>query len=248
MPVFKINKTNNYTVMSNYHLQDKSLSLKAKGLLSIMLSLPKNWDYSINGLVSIVKENETAVKSALNELKDNGYLEVVKLFPNETENGRLDYVYNIYEVSKEQEGKKQGVENQPLEILAVENQGQYNTNILNTNKLNTNNNIYELEFEKLWGIYPNKKGKTNALKSYIKSRKKGISYEDIYKGVINYLDYIKVHNTKEQYVKHGSTWFNQECWNDTYSINEDLPKWFVQEIKDEELSEEERIKYLQGFD
>ena len=53
MAVFKIHKDENYTVMSNIHLKDSRLSLKAKGLLSVMLSLPENWDYSINGLVAI---------------------------------------------------------------------------------------------------------------------------------------------------------------------------------------------------
>ena len=60
--------------MSNYHLRDRNLTLKTKGLLSIMLSLPEDWDYSIKGLVSICKENETAVRSALKELETNGYL------------------------------------------------------------------------------------------------------------------------------------------------------------------------------
>lgn len=72
--VFKIEKTNNYTVMSNYHLRDKKLSLKAKGLLSFMLSLPDDWDYSLNGLVSVSKESKKAIRSILNELKENGYL------------------------------------------------------------------------------------------------------------------------------------------------------------------------------
>lgn len=57
MSVFKIKKNENYTVMSNYHLRDKNLSYKAKGLLSFMLSLPDNWDYSLNGLVAVSKEH-----------------------------------------------------------------------------------------------------------------------------------------------------------------------------------------------
>lgn len=70
--------------MSNTHLRDKNLSLKAKGLLSVMLSLPDNWDYSIAGLVAICKENETAVKSALSELKDNNYVVVTKENPTKS--------------------------------------------------------------------------------------------------------------------------------------------------------------------
>lgn len=154
MAKFKVNKTKDYTIMSNYHLKEKNMSLKAKGLLSVMLSLPDNWDYSISGLVAISLENETSIKSALSELKKLGYLEVIKLMPNESETGRIDYIYNIYEKPK-QEGKKQEVENLPLEILDVENQGQLNTNnkynninIINTKKQNIdyiNNNSSSIE-------------------------------------------------------------------------------------------------------
>lgn len=154
MAKLKVNKTKDYTIMSNYHLKEKNMSLKAKGLLSVMLSLPDNWDYSISGLVAISLENETSIKSALSELKQFGYLEVIKLMPNESETGRIDYIYNIYEKPK-QEGKKQEVENLPLEILEVENQGQLNTNnkynninIINTKKQNIdyiNNNSSSIE-------------------------------------------------------------------------------------------------------
>jgi len=133
MSVVRINKTKDYTVMSNHHFKNRKLSLKAKGLLSQMLSLPDNWDYTIAGLCAINKENETAIKSALEELKDNGYLIVNKLMPNETKSGRIEYVYDIYE----QPIEKQGIENLPLEIQPVEKQGQLNTKELKTKKLNT---------------------------------------------------------------------------------------------------------------
>ena len=61
MSVIRVNKTKDYSVMSNYHLKDNNLSLKAKGLLSVMLSLPDNWKYTVSGLVSICKENETSI-------------------------------------------------------------------------------------------------------------------------------------------------------------------------------------------
>ena len=78
MSVFKIEKNKNYTVMSNYHLRDKNLSYKAKGLLSFMLSLPEDWDYSINGLVSISKEKVKAIRNILQELQRYGYLVIEK--------------------------------------------------------------------------------------------------------------------------------------------------------------------------
>lgn len=135
MSVFRINKNKGYTTISNYHLQDKNLSLKAKGLLSVMLSLPKDWNYTIEGLVALCKENESAISSTLNELKQFGYLDVIKLFPNQTESGRIEYIYDIFEKPK-QAGEKQALEIQGLEIQEVENLGLYKY----TNKQNTNNN------------------------------------------------------------------------------------------------------------
>ena len=86
--------------MSNYHLRSTNLSLKAIGLLSKVLSLPENWDYSISGLTAICKEKETAIKAALDELKHWGYLTVTKLMPNETKSGRIEDVYDFYEYSE----------------------------------------------------------------------------------------------------------------------------------------------------
>lgn len=143
MATYRVHKTSNYTVMSNTHLQDKSLSLKGKGLLSVMLSLPDSWEYTIAGLVAISKENETAVKSSLDELKKCGYLVVTKLTPAQTESGRFEYMYDIYEQPQQKEpAENQGEEKQGVENLGVENQGQLNTNSFNTNQSTTNKEIY----------------------------------------------------------------------------------------------------------
>lgn len=130
MPVFRINKNKNYTVMSNYHLKDKKLSFKAKGLLSYMLSLPDDWDYSINGLCTAGKDNTSAIRSALKELKENNYLIVNKLMPNETKTGRIEVEYIIFEVPND---KKQGAIFKPC-FSNVENHTQINTKKQNTNK------------------------------------------------------------------------------------------------------------------
>lgn len=88
----------------------------------------------------------------------------------------------------------------------------------NTNNINnTNNNIYIVEFEEIWKAYPNKKGKENAMKDYIKARKDGITYETIVNGFKKYLMYCK--KEKKWYKpKNGSTWFHQKSWNDDYEI------------------------------
>ena len=167
--VCRVNKNANYTVMSNYHLRSTNLSLKAIGLLSKVLSLPENWDYSISGLTAICKEKETAIKAALDELKYWGYLVVTKLMPNETNSGRIEYVYDFYEYSEKdtpdadqndddtyygngdvstvsvkkapQGAEKQGIENLPLEILPIEIQAVENQGQINTKKKIKKNQI-----------------------------------------------------------------------------------------------------------
>ena len=74
MVIFRIEKNTNYTVMSNHHLRDKSLSLKAKGLLSQILSLPEEWDYTLQGLTCINREQLDAIRQAIHELERTGYI------------------------------------------------------------------------------------------------------------------------------------------------------------------------------
>ena len=74
MAVIRVEKNRNFTTMSNYHLRDKELSLKAKGLLSQILSLPDEWDYSVRGLASICLEGKDCIVATLKELENKGYL------------------------------------------------------------------------------------------------------------------------------------------------------------------------------
>ncbi len=79
MSVFKIEKNKSYTVMSNYHLRDRNLSYKAKGLLSFMLSLPEEWDYSMRGLEAISRESIKSIRNILHELEDNSYSDLMTM-------------------------------------------------------------------------------------------------------------------------------------------------------------------------
>ena len=74
MAVFRVEKTKNYTVMANHHLKDRRLSLRSKGLLSVMLSLPEEWDYTLKGLSVISKEGVDAIAEAVKELERAGYI------------------------------------------------------------------------------------------------------------------------------------------------------------------------------
>lgn len=127
--------------MSNTHLKDKRLSLKAIGLLSVVLSLSEDWHYTVNGLVGIVKDGKDSVESAIKELKKNGYLRVEKIYPNANSN-RIQYQYTFFENPQEvdfQPLENQGIEKQVVETQVLENPYTYkDTNKPNTNKLNTN--------------------------------------------------------------------------------------------------------------
>ena len=99
MAVFRIEKTRDYTVMSNYHLRDRSLSLKAKGLLSLMLSLPEDWDYAMKGLARICKDGIDSISGGIRELEAHGYLVRARV---RNENGQLGSIeYTILEQPKE---------------------------------------------------------------------------------------------------------------------------------------------------
>ena len=135
MANFKIDKTKDFTVMSNYHLRDRDLSYKAKGLLSFMLSLPDDWDYSLAGLCSISKESRDGIRSILKELQEHHYVEIEKVRGNK---GYFEYNYLIYEkphyIDIDNEKSNPDTENPYLDVPDMENQPQINTNIINTKK------------------------------------------------------------------------------------------------------------------
>lgn len=144
MATFRVHKTSNYTVMSNHHLRDKELSLKGKGLLSVMLSLPEDWDYSINGLSAISQEGTKAIRNILQELENKGYLTRTR---RQGTGGRFEYDYDIYEHPQPQDPQPHTHKGHTVEGHAEEGI-QINTNILNTELLNTeelNKEIKELK-------------------------------------------------------------------------------------------------------
>jgi len=125
MPVFRVEKNKGYTVMSNHHLRNHTLSLKAKGLLSQMLSLPDDWDYTLQGLAQINKESIDAIREAVRELERAGY---IKRSRERDERGCLrGTVYTIYEqphaepTPEEPTQEKPALDNPTLEKPALDN-------------------------------------------------------------------------------------------------------------------------------
>ena len=154
MAVFRVEKTKDYTVMSNYHLKDKTITLKAKGLLSMMLSLPDDWNYTTRGLARICKEGVDAIGTILRELEKAGY---IVRHQTRDRNGRMaETEYVIYErpqpntdspCSEEPYTESPCTENPytvnpytdkpDTEEPCTENPAQINTNRLNTNLSST---------------------------------------------------------------------------------------------------------------
>ena len=116
MSTFRVNKNVNYTVMSNHHLQDKRLSLKAKGLLSYMLSLPDDWDYSLKGLTVGCKDGLDSVRTAVLELEEHGYVRRQKV--RNAKGQIIDYDYQVYESPVEDAPAVLGKEGEPSDPSA----------------------------------------------------------------------------------------------------------------------------------
>jgi hypothetical protein len=176
MAVIRVAKTDNYTVMSNHHLRNKSISLKAKGLISLMLSLPPNWDYSIGGLVAICKESHTSIRSTLKELEENRYL--IRERKN-NEKGYFVYEYTLYEIplphTDNQYTDEKAADNQHTASAHTEDNIELNTDLLNKDELNKDVE----KKDKTTTNKPRSKIKTNRFSSYDEILNKYVSNEEL---------------------------------------------------------------------
>lgn len=179
MSVIRTIKNDNYTTMCNTHLRDKNLSLKAKGLLSMMLSLPDKWYYSVKGLEGICKESKNTINSVLNELEDNNYLVRRRKYCN----GKIsEWEYIIFENNENHDEellhlKNEDIENEDIEIQDIENRDVYKiTKELSTNRLNTNEykekNIKKESVNSVIAEYTENKDLQDALHGFVEMRNK----------------------------------------------------------------------------
>lgn len=180
MAVFRVEKDSNYTTMCNYHLRDKSLSLKAKGLLSLFLSLPDEWHYSVRGISAICKEGVDGINSTLQELEKNGYLTRHQTRQKGGRLGETEYV--IFEQPRRDfpcmevpHTEKPYTDKPDTEEPCTEKPAQINKDITSTEETNTDLNnkreskrpvrhrygqyqnvlLSDEEMEKLMNEYPN---------------------------------------------------------------------------------------------
>lgn len=138
MSVFRVEKTNDYTVMCNHHLKNRALSLKAKGLLSLMLSLPDDWDYTLKGLAHISLESIDAIRKAIGELENEGYITRSR---ERDEQGKLrgtEYIIREQPISEKPTLENPTLDNPILEKPTLGKPTLENPTQLNNNKLNKN--------------------------------------------------------------------------------------------------------------
>lgn len=204
MSVYRIHKTKDFTVMSNFHLKDRSLSLKSKGLLSLMLSLPDDWNYSSEGLAELSSDGISSVKSSLRELESSNYL--IRSQATSSIGTFTGYIYDIYEVP--QDGNPM-VDEPSAENQSTENQLQYNTNIINdynSSPINspTNNNLI-----KKLNTKNNKKDKKELDLSFV-----SIHFEDVFN---KWLQYKK--EKKQSYTQSGA----EACYHKLIELSNNDP-------------------------
>lgn len=144
MTVFRVEKTKDFTVMSNHHLRNKTLSLKAKGLLSLMLSLPEDWDYTTKGLAQICKEGVDSISTALKELEKHGYLTRHRIRYKNGQLGDVEYTIHESPFDHNERGISPDQENPEQAKPILDTPAQLNTNTQNTKKQNTYLSIYLL--------------------------------------------------------------------------------------------------------
>lgn len=128
MAVFRVEKNNDYTIMGNHHFKNRELSLKAKGLLSLMLSLPEDWDYTLTGLAVINKDGVDSIREGLKELERTGYVERRRARNQDGQLKGTEYIIR----------EKPILENQTQENATLEKPTQENPMQLNTNRQKTN--------------------------------------------------------------------------------------------------------------
>lgn len=252
MSVFKKESSENYTIMSNYHLQDNNLSLKAKGLLSVMLSLPDEWDYSSRGLSTICKETKDTINKILKELEENGYLERKAVYLN----GKIsDWEYIIHSNNlciKKQDIEKQDIDIQDIEKQDIEiydgnkilNNKLLNNKLLNNKKKNNKkekDNFNQSLFDKFWNAYPKKVSKGNAEKWFIKNQPS----EELVDLMVSKIELLKTTNQwlskNGQYIPYPTSWLNAKGWEDEVeNLTEKEIEWFNRKIEIQSSTTDEK--------
>ena len=192
-------------------LRDERISLKAKGVMALVMSLPPDWDFTIRGLIAVVKEGRDSIYSAIKELKTFGYCEVVAC---RDERGKLlgnDYIFYEEPQLADSQQPHPYTEKPDTDNPDTENPTQINKDIKEENKetkKETSDDNDEYSFDTFWDLYDKKVGKDKAKRLYDK-----LSREDRM-AVIQYIPRYKKAQPDKQYRKNPETFLRNRSWED----------------------------------
>ena len=227
----RVEKNRNYTTIHNEFLKRKDISWKAKGIMTYLLSLPDDWVVNLDEIKRNATDGESSFRSGWKELVSSGYVSRQPVRDEKTK--KIDYWETVIKESISKD-KSHNVENHNVGIHQVGNHKVDNRELLSTKELSTNKPITNIQkehqpsddgqstserFEVLWKEYPRKEGKKKAFASYKRALKNGVTDEEIMEGLEKYNQYIKKEKTDRKYIAHGSTWFNENRWQDEYDVN-----------------------------
>jgi hypothetical protein len=217
-------KPNYYAIIPAYVRYDNDLKANEKLLFGEITALTqkdgKCWA-SNNYFAELYQVSTRSITEWLSNLQKRKYINVEFIYRENTKEIDKRVITIPIEENFYTYGKKLLGGYRRKLLGGIEENFQDNNTSINNTSINKKE-IYKEKFEDIWKLYPNKKGKTNAYKSFTKAIKDGVSLDTIKQGVINYVNYIELENVKPQYIKHGSTWFNQRCWEDDYTIKRKL--------------------------
>ena len=200
MAIYRIHKEDNFVIIDKAFLLNEEISLKAKGLLALLLSYPDNWQFYKAEIVQHTTDKENSLNSGLKELMENGYI-VRK--QRKDENGKFEgYEYHVYE--------KPSTEKPSTEKpILLNNKNTKNKNTKNKNTKTTPSPELVSEFKEWYSKYPHPRNEQQTMKNYINTRKT-YSAEQLMTALNNYLAEIEEQHTDKRYIKYSTNFVGQE--------------------------------------
>ena len=205
MAIYRIHKEDNFVIIDKAFLLNEEISLKAKGLLALLLSYPDNWQFYKAEIVQHTTDKENSLNSGLKELIENGYI-VRK--QRKDENGKFEgYEYHVYEKpSTEKPSTEKPSTEKPI---LLNNKNTKNKNTKNKNTKTTPSPELVSEFKEWYSKYPHPRNEQQTMKNYINTRKT-YSAEQLMTALNNYLAEIEEQHTDKRYIKHSTNFVGQE--------------------------------------
>ena len=205
MAIYRIHKEDNFVIIDKAFLLNEEISLKAKGLLALLLSYPDNWQFYKAEIVQHTTDKENSLNSGLKELIENGYI-VRK--QRKDENGKFEgYEYHIYEKpSTEKPSTEKPSTEKPI---LLNNKNTKNKNTKNKNTKTTPSPELVSEFKEWYSKYPHPRNEQQTMKNYINTRKT-YSAEQLMTALNNYLAEIEEQHTDKRYIKYSTNFVGQE--------------------------------------